>query len=320
MEIKASTADIIAKGAFDGTSWSPERRESSAKAGYVAEMAEIAREFSAWETPSNTAEMAEDLEAFRSGYAARYNSYLSAHSRLVSMMIAGPSGWKPAQLRAQQKRSDSADARLGELVEWEKKTLARLRARYNPALVSRQAIRLGDAGAAERLTEKIDKLEAFQAIMREANKVVRSWRNKKITSEEAIDELMGFDGISERSAQKLLQPDFCGRYGFADYELSNNGANIRRLKERLVDVQRLAERDAETEGAGREWTFEGGTVVEDVTANRYQIFYPGKPAPEVIAQLKQHGLRWAPSIGAWQAYRTPQGAYSVTQLTGVSID
>lgn len=317
MEIKASTADIIARGAFDGTSWSPERRELSAKAGYVAEMADVAKEFSAWETPSNTAEMAEDLEAFRSGYAARYNSYLSAHGRLVSMMIAGPSGWKASQIRTQQKRSDTADARLGELVEWERKTLARLRARYNPALISRQPIRLGEAGAVERLKEKIDKLEAFQATMREANKIVRS---KKLSDEEKVEGLMSFDGISEKVARHLLQPDFCGRYGFADYELSNNGANLRRLKERLAEAERQAERDTAVEGTNREWKFDGGTVVEDIAANRYQIFYPGKPSAETIAALKQFGLRWTPSIGAWQAYRTPNGAYAIRQLTGVSID
>jgi hypothetical protein len=42
-------------------------------------------------------------------------------------------------------------------------------------------------------------------------------------------------------AQELLKPDFAGRYGFPDYALRNNGSEIRRLKERIADLQVVAQ-------------------------------------------------------------------------------
>ena len=33
---------------------------------------------------------------------------------------------------------------------------------------------------------------------------------------------------------------------------------------------------------------------------RIQLFFEGKPEPEVRDILKSNGFRWAPSVGAWQ--------------------
>ena len=41
-------------------------------------------------------------------------------------------------------------------------------------------------------------------------------------------------------------------------------------------------------------------VKENVEAMRIQLFFEGKPEPEVRDILKSNGFRWAPSVGAWQ--------------------
>jgi hypothetical protein len=72
---------------------------------------------------------------------------------------------------------------------------------------------------------------------------------------------------------------------------------------------RLAERRAViaaapvVEGRG----FDGGRYVENEALERVQLVFDGKPDPDVIAQLKRHAFRWAPSLGAWQRQLTPNG-------------
>jgi hypothetical protein len=104
-------------------------------------------------------------------------------------------------------------------------------------------------------------------------------------------------GLSEEQAVKLLQPDFCGRIGFADFELTNNGANIRRMKARFEGISR----NKATEATERQGSL---ARLEDCPAdNRVRLFYPGKPDAETRSRLKSRGFRWSPTIGCWQAYR-----------------
>lgn len=311
--INATPTDIRAKGAFNGTSFSPEARERSRVQEYIDHMTQVAALFSQWETPDNTEAMAEDLEAYRSGYAARLNSYLASHSRIVSQFITGAGGWTGAMVRSNNKKIDSADNKLRDLIEWSDKRLEKLRNRYDPRAIARQPIRSGDADALERLAEKIERLEAYQQAMKAANKIIRS----KLTDEEKIDELVAIDGISEKTARSLLQPDFAGRLGFASYQLTNNGANIRRLKERYTEIERKQTQD-EANGE-RRFDFDGGYVLDNPDADRYQVFYPGKPSSDVIAKLKSYGLRWTPSAGCWQAYRSWNGKQAIEAVTGIKI-
>lgn len=314
MNIHATASDIRSQGAYSGTSYSPERREASQKTDYLAHIAEVAERFSQWETPDNAEAMAEDLEAYRSGYAARLNGYLASHSRIVSQFVTGAGGWTPAMVRSNNKKIDIADNKLRDLIEWSDKRLEKLRNRYDPRSISRQAIRSGDADALERLAEKIERLEAFQEAMKAANKIIRS----KLTYDEKIDELVTIDGISEKKARSLLQPDFAGRLGFASYQLTNNGANIRRLKERFTTIERKQTQD-EANGE-RRFDFDGGYVLDNPDADRYQVFYPGKPSSDVIAKLKSYGMRWTPSAGCWQAYRSWSGSQAIEAVTGVKIN
>jgi hypothetical protein len=152
----------------------------------------------------------------------------------------------------------------------------------------------GDSDAGDRLAAKIAKLEALQATMKAANAAIR--KHAKAGPEAQVAALVTL-GLPESAARKLLVPDFCGRVGFADYELTNNGANIRRLKGRAVAVERAQ--------ATPETSLEGENArLEDVPAeNRVRLFFPGKPAVEVRTALKSRGFRWAPTLGCWSAYR-----------------
>lgn len=314
--MNAQSADIHARGAYNGTSWSPEQREASAVNDYLGHMTAVKEEFSKWRTDDNAALLDADLEEYRQRYAAKYNAYLAAHSRIASQFITGAGGWTSSMVRSHEKKNDTCDKRCGELTEYSSRQLKRLRLRYNPRLIAQRPISSDDPAAIERLEDKIEQLERIQATMREANKIVRS----KATHEEKIVELQELEGISELNADRLLVPDFCGRLGFADYALTNNGANIRRLKGRIEELkQREANKPPEGSAPVERETESGITYRENTDINRVQLLFPGKPADSVRYTLKQHGFRWSPTEGAWQRQLNPAGQWAAQHvLTQIS--
>jgi len=52
-------------------------------------------------------------------------------------------------------------------------------------------------------------------------------------------------------------------------------------------------------------------IVENTEAMRLQLFFDGKPEPEVREVLKSNGFRWAPSQSAWQRQLTDNARYSL---------
>jgi len=92
----------------------------------------------------------------------------------------------------------------------------------------------------------------------------------------------------------------------ASWELSNNSAEIRRIKDRITGLEKAAQRAAEqAETGGGIVKFEGGQIVENHELMRLQILFDGKPDPDTRTLLKSHGFRWAPSQGAWQRQLNP---------------
>lgn len=149
-----------------------------------------------------------------------------------------------------------------------------------------RAIFTEDPDAAEKLTDKIERLEAKQKLMREANKLIR----KQDT--EGLKAL----GFTDATITQLYEPDFCGRVGFPDYALSNNSANIRRLKQRLQKVERRETMETTEEKHGET------RIVVDVELNRVQIYFPEKPDAAMRSKLKRAAFKWAPSRECWQRH------------------
>jgi len=242
-----------------------------------------------------------EFDRYRQGYRQRYVAMLAAKSRCVSTMIAGPSNFNT---RRHAKSGDSADKRTQELIEFRERALAAIRKILQPEL---QPIMTGDADAGERLTDKIAKLEAKQEHMRLVNAAIR--RHKGHDSQVAALQALG---LSEQIAYALLKPDFAGRIGFPAYELTNNAANIRRLKGRVAIVERnQAISDSSVEGTNARF--------EDAPAdNRVRLYFPGKPAVEIRTRLKSCGFRWSPTSGAWQGYRNQNSIAVAREIAGAA--
>lgn len=175
------------------------------------------------------------------------------------------------------------------------------------------AISSDDPTAILQLRDKIAKAEAAQTTMKAANKTLRKhlkvtgdWQKRELVGdvEAAVAALMKEHGFSEKNARLACQMDFLGRIGFADYQLSNNNAEIRRLKERLVKLEQRqavkAALEAETGSTTEEEQHGDIRLVRDHDANRLRLYFPGKPSQDTIKLLKARGFRWSPTEGAWQ--------------------
>ena len=156
-----------------------------------------------------------------------------------------------------------------------------------------------DPDAIENLQAKADELDARRAQMKACNAAIR--KHAKTGPDAQVAALVTL-GLSAVAAAKLLQPDFCGRIGFPSYVLTNNSSNARRCRERIKEVQRQTEQQAQAE--------EAGGVLISGTGDYVSIRFSEKPEYAIIQALKAAGFHW--SGGQWNGYRAriPEGISS----------
>lgn len=155
-----------------------------------------------------------------------------------------------------------------------------------------RAIFSDDPEALDKLRASIARAEAAQDIMKKANKLIKSGQH------DALRALLGED-----EAHRVLNPRWGGA-GYQGYQLTNNSANIRRMKERLAGLERTSARES------REYTINGVRVLENTEANRLQIFFDDKPEESRRKKLKSNGFKWSPSNGAWQRQLNTLGRHA----------
>jgi hypothetical protein len=151
-----------------------------------------------------------------------------------------------------------------------------------------------DPNATEKLVDKIERLKKRQGLMKQANQLIRK------ADHEGLADL----GFSDETIAKLFTQDFAGRVGFPNYVLTNNSANIRRLEKRLVAIQNTQHHETKEEQFAT-----GVRLVDNVEANRVQIFFPEIPSELIRRELKRNGFHWSPTAGAWQRHRSNRAAY-----------
>lgn len=150
------------------------------------------------------------------------------------------------------------------------------------AAVGTGGISSDDPEAVSKLREQLADLEALQERMKRVNAALR-----KKTPELQAAALVAL-GFTEATAAQVIQGG-----GYPKYRMTNNGASIRRVAERIEQLEAMRARETvEIEGAGY-------TYREDREENRVMFEFQGKPAQEVRELLKAHAFKWSPSRGAW---------------------
>lgn len=165
--------------------------------------------------------------------------------------------------------------------------------------VGQGGISSDDPDALNKLRDKLDMLKKNHEQMKAANAAIR--RGK--TPELQMPALMAL-GYSEEQARELLLPNCFGIVGFAPYSLQNSNANIKRVEQRIRQLEQA--RQAETlEQEGNGYTYR-----EDPEENRVMFIFDGKPEVEIRNVLKSNGFKWSPSRGAWVRMLNGNGRYA----------
>lgn len=172
-------------------------------------------------------------------------------------------------------------------------------------ILTNKVIASDDALAIEKLEAKIADLEESQKLMKDVNAYYRK-----------NNTLDGCDLLSEEELAKIknnMQYHSWYDAPFAPFTLTNNNANIKRLKERLDDIKRLKER-AEQAEESKYIQVEGLKVVEDATDMRIRIIFDDIPDADTRTLLKSNGFKWSPKNSAWQRQLTNNGIYATKQV------
>jgi hypothetical protein len=271
-----------AYAAYSGISFSPEKRAENILKEWPGEMVDIYGRLKAVAIAGNTESMLDaEFERFHLKYLDLYRGYLHSQSNCFSTMIAGPSNFPAA---SQMKKGDRAQAKLTEMLDFKKRVIGIIGRKLRPDLAP---IRTEDSDAVIRLKEKIESAEKHHKVMKEYAAYCRKITDQKARFEKLV-------------SNKLLPTDsliITEILGIESWALTNSAANIRSMKKRLEEVIRK-QAAPEVKETGKD-----GIRFEACPGeNRVRLFYSGKPAPEVIKDLKSSGFRWTPSLMCWQAY------------------
>lgn len=205
------------------------------------------------------------------------------------------------------------------------------RRRANAAENSR-AISSDDPTAVIQLKEKLAGLQAAQDTMKAENKAIRDLKLPKVPAMRRGDDYatwqalkdsitQGYQDHAEKLAQtiqrsttyaaRLLTPDYMGRIGHAAYLLSNNNANMRRIEERIKQLESRPQIVAESQ---REEKHGNVTIQRDQDDNRLRIIFPAKPERQIILALKSNGFHWSKYNGAWQRQLNEAAEYAAKRI------
>ena len=97
--------------------------------------------------------------------------------------------------------------------------------------------------------------------------------------------------------EKNLKARKEGVMGVDGYVLSNSNGRIKSIRDRIKKLEKLKS------DVTSEIVIGDVRILDNVEAQRLQIYFLGKPTSNVIDELKKRGFKWAPSTGAWQRFR-----------------
>ena len=232
------------------------------------------------------------VDTYARKLAENMNSSFSIEARVPSILIAGGSNFP---VRKKEKQNAARDRNMEDWNEIQG-LLDKIRS------TGMGGISADDPQAIQKLEAKLEKLQTAQDTMKAVNAYYRKHKT--------------LDGCPNLSAERIeaMKAEMSSQWHIQDkpypsWALSNNNAEIRRIKGRIAELTRKQE----TAYAG--WEFDGGTVEMNREDNRLQIFFEEKPDEQTRETLKENGFRWSPKAGAWQRQLNDNAIYAADRLS-----
>ena len=255
-------------------------KEGSATAEYrrcVDQAVEIAKHQKEKVDPIYHGKIDALVDTYARKLADNMNRSFEIDARVPSVMIAGPANFPTG------KKEKQNAARAHNMEEWRQVQgiLDKIKS------TGTGGIRADNPHAVEQLEKKLERLEQSQQTMKEVNAYYRKHQT-----------LDGCTALGTMEIEKLKvsmeQPWHLGDKPFHSATLSNNSAEIRRIKARIAELKQYAEVGFQG------WEFAKGKAVANQEMNRLQLFFEEKPSAQERQILRQNGFKWAPSVSAWQ--------------------
>ncbi len=162
------------------------------------------------------------------------------------------------------------------------------------------AISNDDPDAIVALKVRLAELEASRELSKAINKAFRrgGW-----DAVEQVPDVM--PGMLAR-AKELMK---AAHWRKAPMDLTNLGANIRRVRKRIEEMEANAGRTATPPIEG-----EGFAITEHVDDNRIRFTFDERPDKPTITKMKRAGFRWSRRHGAWQRQLNSRGRYAAEEM------
>lgn len=184
------------------------------------------------------------------------------------------------------------------------------------------AISSDDPEAVAKLKAKLGNLEASHAEMKAANaaltKGVRKAKKagapiaavgESDCAEEYAKVILSLE-ISDLLKSSMLNHMRCfSGYRPPKLDLANSNANMRRVKQRIAELEKAAAREASEPIEG-----EGFRIEECPEDNRIRFYFDKRPSREVCQTMKRNGFRWSRNAGAWQRQLNNAGVYAAKRM------
>ena len=258
---------------------------------YVDEAVQLAERQKARVDPMYHDKIDSLLDTYARKLAANMNASYSIEARVPSIMVSGGGNFP---VRQKEKQNAARDRNMQ---EWQ----------YIQGLLDKiRSTGMGGISAdapqtIQKLEKKLESLTKAQENMKAINAYYRKHKS-----------LDGCPLVSPEQAQRLISSmEHYDRAPYPAWALSNNSAEIRRLKNRIADLSK------KQEIGYIGWEFEGGKVEANTADNRLQIFFEEKPDAAIREELKGNGFRWSPRAEAWQRQLNDNAYYAANYVKAI---
>jgi hypothetical protein len=276
-----------AKDAYSGISFSPEERAEGFVRGCEEELNNDIKDMPA-----------EERGRYIDSYKKYLFAWLSAKSRCLSTMIAGPSNFP---VRKAEKANQSEHNRMTDFVEWRERAINAIRSR---AIAAAEAAKSPE----QRIDERFEKIKSGIECHAQTIIGIDRGENRGCSRPLFVNAIVG----TIKTLAKNGESELVGRCLELVAEINESEAAIKPIITKNHSVWALLNKAVEnyqkmedySSKESKEETINGVRVVRNFQADRLQLFFDGKPAAEMIAKLKKAAFRWSPSQGCWQRQLT----------------